>query len=268
MKHILRTKSSHSANHNMTRRAFTLIELLVVIAIIALLAAILFPVFARARENARRTSCQNNLKQIGLGFTQYVQDYDETTNTNAAYDLKAGGPSATWDLLLQPYIKSMQIVACPSDSISPQANLGSPYGVVRRSYSYARYGSARALADMPMPALTVLLYDRVNRDTNPASTPGIGNWGNFAITDHTDQAASSSGLNFNNMPGGAVGEGRHLGTNNILYWDGHVKQKAMTRVSQSPLPCGHQPCGSAAGEGGHPYTTTGTWVNTAGDLPD
>ncbi|RYG53119.1 DUF1559 domain-containing protein, partial [bacterium] len=60
-----------------TRKAFTLIELLVVIAIIAILAAILFPVFGRARENARRSSCQSNLKQIGLGIMQYTQDYDE-----------------------------------------------------------------------------------------------------------------------------------------------------------------------------------------------
>src|SRR5687767_10691477 len=59
------------------KTAFTLIELLVVIAIIALLAAILFPVFARARENARRAGCQSNLKQIGLGIMQYSQDYDE-----------------------------------------------------------------------------------------------------------------------------------------------------------------------------------------------
>lgn len=98
------------------RRAFTLIELLVVIAIIAILAAILFPVFARARENARRTSCQSNLKQIGLGVKMYVQDYDEK------FPLTFSTPtSATVRLYifqeLHPYLKSTQLWACPSTSI-------------------------------------------------------------------------------------------------------------------------------------------------------
>lgn len=72
----LKTKA-HNADRSKGSKGFTLIEILVVIAIIALLAAILFPVFARARENARRTSCASNLKQIGLGIMQYTQDYDE-----------------------------------------------------------------------------------------------------------------------------------------------------------------------------------------------
>src|SRR3712207_5626414 len=92
------------------RVGFTLIELLVVIAIIAILAAILFPVFAKARENARRASCQSNLKQIGLGFAQYVQDYD------GVYPKDEGGNNANfaWAAVLQPYLKSTQIYNCPS----------------------------------------------------------------------------------------------------------------------------------------------------------
>lgn len=97
------------------RIGFTLIELLVVISIIAILAAILFPVFARARENARRVSCQSNLKQIGIGIAQYTQDYDEKTlvvDENIGY---------TWFAPLQPYIKSEQVFRCPSLSESPAA---------------------------------------------------------------------------------------------------------------------------------------------------
>ncbi len=96
--------------------AFTLVELLVVIAIIAILAAILFPVFARARENARRASCLSNLKQIGIGFMQYTQDYDEQgPMTSMSGGMMAGG-AYSWTTSTQPYIKSVQIFRCPSDS--------------------------------------------------------------------------------------------------------------------------------------------------------
>ncbi len=94
------------------KAAFTLIELLVVIAIIAILAAILFPVFARARENARRSSCQSNLKQIGLGALQYIQDYDEKYPTS--YINTPGQPR--WLQVIQPYVKSTQVFACPSNT--------------------------------------------------------------------------------------------------------------------------------------------------------
>src|SRR5262245_34459210 len=101
----------HYPGHTSARRAagFTLIELLVVIAIIALLAAILFPVFARARENARKSSCLNNMKQITLALNQYAQDYDEM--------LPAGCVNSGngWAMATVPYIKSVQIMACPSD---------------------------------------------------------------------------------------------------------------------------------------------------------
>src|SRR5687768_5395404 len=116
----------HFECHSM-RRGFTLIELLVVIAIIALLAAILFPVFARARENARRTTCASNLKQLGLGLAQYTQDFDETFplrrfapfGSAAAYsssDATAGNyDQNSWRSVIQPYIKSEQLFVCPSN---------------------------------------------------------------------------------------------------------------------------------------------------------
>lgn len=104
------------------KRGFTLIELLVVIAIIAILAAILFPVFARARENARKSSCQNNLKQIALGFKQYINDFDEryplVAVTNAVNTTYA--PPYGWADALQPYLKNTQVYQCPSDSAEGQ----------------------------------------------------------------------------------------------------------------------------------------------------
>ena len=90
---------------------FTLIELLVVIAIIAILAAILFPVFAQAREKARATSCLSNGKQIGLGFMQYVQDFDETYPHQQFYNVTAN-KWYHWQAAIQPYIKSHDVYRC------------------------------------------------------------------------------------------------------------------------------------------------------------
>lgn len=130
------------------RSGFTLIELLVVIAIIAILAAILFPVFAQAREKARQTSCLSNVKQIGIGFQMYSQDYDETMP--AAFAISSpinGGTRGEIDFEHQiyPYIKNWNIFACPSDAT--QLNVGSGTvgdffdgsmirGQYRRSYGY------------------------------------------------------------------------------------------------------------------------------------
>jgi prepilin-type N-terminal cleavage/methylation domain-containing protein len=111
-----------------SRSAFTLIELLVVIAIIAILAAILFPVFAQARESARKTACLSNTKQLGTGVMMYVQDYDETYPSNSwdgtpvgASDTEWGAAGANqkvftrWPLTVMPYIKNKGVFVCPSD---------------------------------------------------------------------------------------------------------------------------------------------------------
>jgi prepilin-type N-terminal cleavage/methylation domain-containing protein/prepilin-type processing-associated H-X9-DG protein len=97
-----------------TKRAFTLIELLVVIAIIAILAAILFPVFAQAREKARTASCLSNTKQVALAWQMYIQDFDETTTPAFNYDATAAYTTIWWPKLTESYTKNWQIHRCPS----------------------------------------------------------------------------------------------------------------------------------------------------------
>ncbi len=127
------------------KRGFTLIELLVVIAIIAILAAILFPVFAKAREQARKTSCLSNLKQLGLGFMMYAQDYDETL-PGVRFGNGAGQswPWAVWPgtydwtgvftFAMQPYIKNRAILQCPSATENDRWS-----GANGLSYCYSEY---------------------------------------------------------------------------------------------------------------------------------
>ena len=124
------------------RRGFTLIELLVVIAIIAILAAILFPVFSRAREKARQASCQSNLKQIGLAITMYVQDYDEKFPGNYIYSV--GGTQLRWWCdLVQPYVKNWQLFLCPSANPNTYSSKRPPEGPDPLTYTY----SANAMTD-------------------------------------------------------------------------------------------------------------------------
>jgi prepilin-type N-terminal cleavage/methylation domain-containing protein/prepilin-type processing-associated H-X9-DG protein len=119
------------------RRGFTLIELLVVIAIIAILAAILFPVFAQAREKARQTSCLSNSKQMGLAVLMYSQDYDETFPLTTLYDFGVESQQSQWVPRIAPYIKNTDIFWCPSDSASGYPRYGGWSGP---AISYAANG--------------------------------------------------------------------------------------------------------------------------------
>lgn len=127
--------------HNLRKfeKGFTLIELLVVIAIIAILASILFPVFARAREQARKSACQSNLKQIGIGIAMYAQDHDETYPLGAAGELTET-VSNRWYDVINPYIKSkQQIWICPT--AGPAIRYGGSGGYTYGSYAWNVFGN-------------------------------------------------------------------------------------------------------------------------------
>lgn len=233
------------------RRAFTLIELLVVIAIIAILAAILFPVFARARENARRTSCLSNVKQMGLAMMQYVQDYDETLPLSY-YFLPDGTPASAfpdgiiwadggssgeiiyWPQLLFPYHKSTQVFWCPSHKFFNTGVGGAPVPV------NGQYGANRQV--MPISGGTPLKIAAISAT---ASKYLFMDWGTIVAQSST--SLSSSG-NTAFLPG--MGEsggtcsmtltsqrndcdnGRHFSGINIGYADGHAKWIKSTTVMQ------------------------------------
>lgn len=138
-----------------SRKGFTLIELLVVIAIIAILAAILFPVFAKAREKARQITCTSNMKQIGLAIMMYVQDNDERYPAGIANG--NGWKGIGWAGMVNPYAKSSQIFSCPDDlryGKSNPANHSYP-----DSYAFSQMLGDTSLAQTDQPARTVMLSE-------------------------------------------------------------------------------------------------------------
>jgi len=150
----------------MTRKGFTLIELLVVIAIIAILAAILFPVFAKAREKARQTSCLSNCKQLGLAILQYAQDYDERLPAMFRY-MPAGTGNPLWwaQDVVQPYVKNDQVFVCPSGSWTKTSlrPAGLPNPMVG-SYTLPYSVSGLGLGAIQDSAGTILYLECTNPD--------------------------------------------------------------------------------------------------------
>jgi len=155
-----------------TSRGFTLIELLVVIAIIAILAAILFPVFARAREKARQTSCLSNLKQIGLGIMMYTQDYDEVLPPGSCQPTP--GWYMHWQIVIEPYLKNDQIFFCPSAAISTTPALGG-YGCnIRHVLKDCNWGGKPIkLAQVTRPSNVMMVCDSQGGSTSEGSSGSV-----------------------------------------------------------------------------------------------
>ncbi len=152
----------------MQRKGFTLIELLVVIAIIAILAAILFPVFARAREKARQTSCLSNVKQIALATMMYTQDYDETlpmnyfdTGVSGSVQYPGGGTSRgmIWPNPVYPYVNNIQVFNCPSYNYKWSGNYSGKQAYGLNRHITGNNGPSRGLAEITRPAETILTAD-------------------------------------------------------------------------------------------------------------
>lgn len=214
-----------------TRKAFTLIELLVVIAIISILAAALFPAFARARENARRTSCLSNERQIGLAFQGYFQDYDDQFP-------HVKTPAEPWLISLQPYIKSTQILRCPSEGEAgwiPQSSWFDA-AIVGRRTSYAlngflprgnskpeQGGNFPGLASIQNPSGLIFLAESAATKYvagAPSDLPYTEPY--FHAHSYNPPTSSSHWDAAKNRPDDIAYE-RHLGGFNAAFLDGHVK---------------------------------------------
>lgn len=240
MRRINWTKSKKSS-------AFTLIELLVVIAIIALLAAILFPVFGRARENARRTSCLNSVKQIGLGYQMYAADYDDRT---ARIHTSSNQPF--WPDLLFPYIKSPQIYSgCPNSNFTAvwapltRNNVSYAYNALYTSTGTVDVADGQvttppsgasnstspglALAAMPIPAETIVFGDSAGQYIAYSSGKA-----DITINLTAPFEATNNAPNIRRTSTAAQSYvGRHFEGSNFAFVDGHAKWMRTSEVAKT-----------------------------------
>ncbi len=198
---------------------FTLIELLVVIAIIAILAAILFPVFARAGEKARQSSCLSNVHQLSVGILMYAQDFDERLIPS-----RDKTNNLIWSAYLQPYVRNTQVFICPSvadDSIYGQTwkDRGRLSIGLNRDMEDRDTNIARLLSEYPYPAATILLADSVPNDISN------GGRGFQVMADSEPNTQSGIGM-------------RHNEGTNVACLDGHAKWYKSSTMWQMTNPAG------------------------------
>ena len=239
-------------NRQRSRSGFTLIELLVVIAIIAILAAILFPVFQKVRENARRASCQSNMKQLGLAYVQYEQDADEKLPSGNIVSGGCGssgtspcpGTERGWAGSIYPFVKAVGVYKCPDDSTAATVAGDSPVSYAQNdAFNYGDGTGTNndlALSTWGAPAVTVLLFEvsgvQANLssplETDSAVERGYTGWqlGTAAGTRsyQTGYMGGQSGIGDNQY---AAATGRHTDGANFLLNDGHVKWTRGTSIS-------------------------------------
>ena len=205
-------------------RGFTLIELLVVIAIIAILAAILFPVFARARENARKATCQSNLKQLGTAEMMYVQDYDETyqiSYTIPSLAVPGAGGSADgsnvnwWRYELQPYIKNWRVFLCPSGA--PVADPSYAGNQMLTNYAMNTGIFGKSMAQVRYPADLYMIADGKHWVFQAGNQGYVMAYANVCSAGCT--AANRSDNN-----------ARHMAGSNMAFADGHVKYQKASEI--------------------------------------
>jgi len=243
--------------------------LLVVIAIIAILAAILFPVFARARENARRASCQSNLKQIGLGIMQYTQDYDESVPRSVLEDFPDAGAvpcsvalsptggwcttgrlASTWMDFIYPYTKSTQIYMCPSGPNFTGSMCGYPATDPKNAFGYTYNGNIlpavafyqqggggstlnNSTCAYGAPTWIASNYNvKIAKISSPAEVILLADRGIFGRAGIIDGVVGE--MNHDpSVAGGSNPTWRHLDTSNFLFADGHVKAMNFGQFTQN-----------------------------------